>query len=387
FGEIETENDLMSEKGMKNLLNFFEETKNEYHFSGNLWRPHGWDYEYHQLWAQNGWADSYCNKGPYPTSRYEIDAEDSSAKKSDLVEYVSNSMLFGTNTKAMGISLKANLASNKYYETTVETNKKIVYNKGQYKLSVRAMGDKTHTGDFIVGYKDVDGVVHQIARFHGRNNGGDVYHQTFTFTAQKPIASFVFFGCESKEKSVVIDRLYIEGKESEQGLLDRSKYSIPSSAKKIVNLSGTLEKVTDPKVEENNTSTPNNPSGNGGSDVIYDDSDLFGDDTSSDNKNNNQNGGNKNEGSSSNKNPSANNNKNENNDNDSDNDEDDTTTIIQGGGGKTTTTTTTTTTTGSDFNMMYIWIGVGIAGLVAVFVLVYIIVVKVRKKKGINKVE
>ncbi len=377
FGEIETEGNLMNTEGMKTLLNFFEETKNEYHFSGNLWRPHGWNSEYHELWAQNGWADSYCNIGPYPTSRYTIEAEDVNGKKSNLVETATSPVMFGDNTKSMGISLNAGLAADKYYETTEPATQKIVYKQGTYNIMVRAVGDKTHQGDFIVGYKDTDGVVHQIARFNGKNSGGKAYHQTITFTASKPIASFVFFGCEAKEKSVYIDRLLIEGKEAKDETLDRSKYTIPTTAKKIVKLNGKIETVVNQDPENDNSSSDSikDPYGDidGFVDDIFDDeSNVSGGTNNSAQNNSSTNNSNK---------PSSKPNNNDNNDK-GDN-KNNTTTIIQGGGGKKTTTTTTTTTEGgSEDYSLYILIGVGLVGLTALLVIIYIIVVKIKKKKA-----
>ncbi len=355
FGEIETENELMNTEGMKNLLNFFEETKNEYHFSGFLWRPHGWEYEYHELWAQNGWADSYCNVGPYPTSRYTIEAEDVKGGSSNLVETVSNSYFFG----GKGISLKAGLAKDKYFEANDSASQKLVYKAGEYTLMVRARGDAGYEGDFVVGYKDVEGNVHQIARFHGKNTYKQEYYQTVKFKSTKAIASFVFFGCEAKEKSVKIDRLYLIGKAAKDEVSARDKYTIPAT-KKINYLSGKTEKVDD-------TNINNNPSNQGGS-----------------NNNNNsttQNGSDKNNQNSSNQNQNnTDKNQNNNNENDKTENSNGTTTIVKPGE-KTTTTTTTTTTTEGSGSMTYVWIGIILGAVAALFVIIYVIVVIIKKKK------
>ncbi len=359
FGEIETEGNLMSTRGMKNLLGLFESTKNEHHFSGALWRPHGWNNEYHELWAQNGWADRYCNVGPFPKSRYTSEAE---GAKSDMVEKVTNAMLFGDNKNGMGISLKAGLAADKYYETTVETNQKIVYKQGTYKLMVRAVGKKGYTGDFVVGYKDVEGVVHQIARFHGRDNGGEAYHQTVSFTADKPIASFVFFGCEKSEKSVIIDRLYIEGKAADDELLSRSNYSIPSNAKKIVKLSGALEEVVDKKPTVNNSSKPSNSSNNDKVDNIGFNSTPA------------QTGSEK-------QNDSDGNSKNTNDKTETEDTKDNTTQKEQSTENDKNIKKSSTLTTGNTNEYVYIWLGAGIFGAVVIFVVIYIITVKNINKK------
>jgi len=383
FGEIETEGDLMNTQGMKTLLNFFDETKNEYHFSGNLWRPHGWEHEYHELWAQNGWADSYCNVGPFPKSRYTIEAEDVTGKKSNLVETTTSPVMFGDNTKSMGISLNAGLAADKFYETTQPATQKIVYKQGTYKLMVRTIGNKNHQGDFIVGYKDTDGVVHQIARFNGKNSTDEAYHQTVSFTADKPIASFVFFGCETKEKSVIIDRLVIEGKESNEETINRSKYDVPNVAKKIIELDGKIEEVDDTESVKDESSKPSLGKG----DKSDDSSSDKDDDNNNKDKNNNTvkedfNGyktdknqsikGNKSDDSSSDK-------ENNNNTQKEDFDEDKTDKDQSARGKKVIKNSNTVTKEGV---MLYVWIGVGIFGAVTIFVVFYIVSVKMINKNA-----
>ena len=50
----------------------------------------------------------------------------------------------------------------------------------------------------------MSGVVHQIARFLGKNTDMQPYYQTVEFAADKQIASFVFFGCEKRENIIGI---------------------------------------------------------------------------------------------------------------------------------------------------------------------------------------
>lgn len=50
FGEIETEEELMSTESMANLLGFMAETKDRFHFSGCLWRVHDDVTSYRTLW-------------------------------------------------------------------------------------------------------------------------------------------------------------------------------------------------------------------------------------------------------------------------------------------------------------------------------------------------
>ena len=267
-----------------------------------------------------------------------------------MVETVSNSYFFG----GKGISLKAGLAKDKYYEANDSANQKLVYKAGEYTLMVRARGDAGYEGDFIVGYKDVEGNVHQIARFHGKNTYKKEYYQTVKFTAKKAIASLVFFGCEAKEKSVKIDRLYLIGSASKDEVSSRDKYTIPAT-KKINYSSAKTETVDDTVVNNNNN---NNSS------------------TNQSGSNNNTNNNVTNNNSTAQNNNSQNNNTETNEDGNS-------TSIIQQGGGK-TTTTTTTTTEGSG-SMLYVWIGVILGTVAVLFVIIYAIVVVVKKRK--NKAE
>jgi len=241
FGEIETEGNLATEKGMKNLFNYFSATENEYHFSGVLWRPHGDKVEYSHLWAHTGWADKYCNFGPFPQSRYAIETEDLLGYTHDNVKLSKDVKLFGTQMTGTGISLKPNLKSEYFYETTNEVITNYAYKKGKYKLVVRALGKNNNTGDFIVGYKDVSGTVHQIARFSGKNSESEVYYQTVEFTADKNIVSFAFFGCEKSKSSVFIDRIYLIGA-NDDVIIRRYNIDVPD-ANKVVFLNGKTAKV------------------------------------------------------------------------------------------------------------------------------------------------
>lgn len=242
FGEIETEGDLMSTEGMQTLLNFFDETKDVYHFSGNLWRPHGWAGEYHELWSDNGWAERYCNLDPTPTAHYISEAEDKFGDKNDSIEIMSESNLFGFDV-GNGITMKEGLSIGQFYESTWEAAKNLIYKEGKYKLMVRAVGKEGYDGDFIVGYRDLDGVVHQIARFEGKNTNGELYYQTVEFFSDKPIVSIVYFGCEDSKKSAVIDRIYIEGAATEKETLVRLRTDF-ADISKVIDLEGSTYNLT-----------------------------------------------------------------------------------------------------------------------------------------------
>ena len=241
FGEIETEYDISTEKGMKNLCNYLDETKDKYHFSGMMWRPHGQKWEYHNVWADTGWIKNYCSPSPIGGSRYVSEAEDTLGQKFDQVKTTTSDIFFGTKANGSGISLKANAPNDFFHETTSEIDNDIVYNSGKYKLVVRAAGQKNYSADFIVGYRDVDGVVHQIARFAGKNSNSEVYYQNVEFTASKKIVSFVFFGCDKKVNSVFIDRVYLTASKS-YGVEDRS-FADVEDVNKIIYLDGKQEKV------------------------------------------------------------------------------------------------------------------------------------------------
>lgn len=251
FGEIETEGDLATKQGMKNLFNFFSETEEDYHFSGVLWRPHGHGVEYQELWADTGWAAEYCNKGPFPTARYAIEAEDLLDNKHDGIVLSKSTALFGAQKYGTGISLKPNLKSEYFIESTTEVVKSLIYKAGKYKLVVRAAGNSGYSGDFIVGYKDLSGVVHQVARFSGNNSSMQPYYQTVEFTSSKPIVSIVFFGCETKVNSAFIDRVYLVGAAADDQVVERWMHEIPN-ANKVVFLNGKTAKVNvePPKVFE-----------------------------------------------------------------------------------------------------------------------------------------
>ncbi len=362
FGEIETEYDISTEKGMRNLCDFLNETKNKYHFSGMMWRPHGQKWEYHNVWADTGWLASYCNPAPTPSSRYASEAEDLMGQIFNEVKTTSSTAFFGTIHDGTGISIKANIADNFFYETTSEINNDIVYKSGKYKLVVRVAGQKGYTGDFIVGYRDVDGVVHQIARFAGKDSNSEIYYQSVEFTAPKNIVSFAFFGCDKKANSVFIDRIYLTAAES-YGVEDRSFVDI-EDANKIIYLDGKQEKI-EIKFEDFEDFE----------DDFDDDDDL---NSGSDDKDNNK--------------PDKDNEDKDNNDkpNKSEDKEDSLNSIINGNSQNEQTDSqeegvqTTTEKKEKADNSIYIWLGAGLALLVAAFVTIYIIVVKKRNKKVLS---
>ena len=87
------------------------------------------------------------------------------------------------------------------------------------------------------------GVVHQIAQFEGKNTSGKPYYQTVEFFADKPIVSFIYFGCESSGKSAVIDRVYIEGTAADKETLVRLKTDY-ADINKVIDLEGSTYNLT-----------------------------------------------------------------------------------------------------------------------------------------------
>ena len=253
FGELETVSGISTRKGIQNLCDFLSETKKEYHFSGALWGPHSGEAGYFDIWADSGWVDSYCGSDPVMKTRYVTEAEDAFGDASKVAETTKDATFFGTKESgSTAISLNKGLGATAYQETTSEALNNVVYKAGKYKLMVRAAGKSGYAGDFIVGYRDVDGTIHQIARFAGKNTNMAAYYQTVEFTAAKQIASFVFFGCDSTQKSALIDRIYIESATKDKAVATRSKVDI-ADASKIIDLNGKTLTIT---TADNNTSKP-----------------------------------------------------------------------------------------------------------------------------------
>ncbi len=278
FGEIETEDGIATEKGIQNFCDMLTESAQKgVHFSGLIWRPHGQNAEYHNVWGDSGWAKKYCTPVPKPLARYASEAEDTMGGKNDaVIELVKAPDLFGYKT-GTGISMKPNLKATAYYESeaTTELIENIVYKEGKYDLIVRACGNKGYDGDFIVGYRDIDGVIHQIARFGGKNTSGEHYYQKVSFTAAKKIVSFVYFGCETAKKSAVIDRVYLVGAESDNETSVRSRLKV-APVNQVIDLSGKKYTIkVDTPVADNNDSYTDD-----GED--YNDSDAY-DDSEQDN--------------------------------------------------------------------------------------------------------
>jgi len=253
FGEIETEGGISTAQGIQNLCDMFSESISKgIHYSGVLWRPYGPNAEYHDVWGNSGWAEKYTTPDPIPSARYVSEAEDSLGGKKDAVmELVKEPALFGFES-GTGISMKPNLKATDFYEaeSSTELQRNIAYKEGTYKLIVRACGKNGYDGDFVIGYRDVDGAVHQIARFKGKNTSGARYYQEVSFTAAKKIVSFVYFGCETAKKSAIIDRLYLIGAESDNETSTRSRLN-PSPINQVIDLSGKKHtiKADTPKAE------------------------------------------------------------------------------------------------------------------------------------------
>lgn len=60
FGEIETEDELMTPEAMRNLVEMFRRRREEYHYAGFLWRPHSDEENYVPLWKD--FAREYTRK-------------------------------------------------------------------------------------------------------------------------------------------------------------------------------------------------------------------------------------------------------------------------------------------------------------------------------------
>lgn len=345
FGEIETEPGNNTDHGMENYLKLLSESVDRgAHFSTAIWRPHGGDYK--ELWGESGWAKKYASPAPKPTARYASETEDLYGEKdSSVMELLNEADLFGRTT-GTGVSMKPNLKATQYYEpqNSTELADNIIYKEGKYKLIVRACGKKGYEGDFIVGYRDIDGVVHQIARFGGKNTNGEHYYQSIDFTANKKIASFVYFSCETSKKSAIIDRVYIIGTASSNETSSRLKATI-NDVSKVIDLSGKSYTIS---------TTNNKPSDNNTETKPDDKDDASSNNDVSDDNNSNQ---------------SAENSGN------TDNSQNEQTTTT-----KTETTNSSTEKEEGSDGMIYVWIGIGLAVLFAAFIVICVIVVKKRNK-------
>ncbi len=349
FGEIETEPGNNTTGGMQNYIDFLAESAEKgYHFSSAIWRPHGGDYR--ELWGDTGWAKKYSTPVPKPTARYVSESEDLYGEKNDKVmELVKSPDLFGPQT-GTGISMKPNLSATQYYEAEASTEliDNIIYKEGKYKLLVRACGNKGYDGDFIVGYRDVDGVVHQIARFGGKNTSGTHYYQQVDFTASKKIVSFVYFGCETSKKSAIIDRVYIIGTASNNETSSRLKADV-KPINKIIDLSGKTYTVATDSGSAPNDKPVTKPDDKDETNSKPEETDKPDD-----------------------KNEVADNNTDVNSENQSSNN-----------GDKKETDSTSTTESEKEDYTIYIWIGLGLVVALATFVVVCVIVVKKRNKSEV----
>lgn len=231
FGEIETEGDLMTTAGMQNLIQMFSDTKETHHFSGILWRPHGDEANYVDVWKD--WAKEYATIAPSPEFREIIEAENF-ADKSETAELVTDAELYGAPSVGTGIRMLPNQAPNKYYEASLINNE--VYEPGTYSLTVTALGDASNDGGFIVGYRTVSGKVVQLAEMKGNNKPLELYDQTISFTSDEQISSFVFFSSETEKKSVAIDRIYLVA-DSSYKATKKSKVTV-AQAKTVTTLDG-----------------------------------------------------------------------------------------------------------------------------------------------------
>ena len=208
FGEIETEEELMTTKGMQNLLKIFDDNAESCHFSGVLWRPHPDFATYVDVWSD--WVKEYATPSPAPSSRFVVEAENFADTSEEIAVLSYNSDLFGSYVVGTGIVLNANLPANRYYEGSRLNNE--VYPAGDYTLTVGAYGDPVDSGGFIVGYRTTSGDIRQIASFEGSTTA-ELYYQTVSFTAEEPIVSLVYFGTDSTRKSVAIDRAVLSGRD------------------------------------------------------------------------------------------------------------------------------------------------------------------------------
>ena len=330
FGELETEPNITTEQGIINMFKFFSETESEFHFSGVMWRPHADHIVYAQHWLTNGWVKKYCNPAPMPMARYAADAEDCFGASNKNIELICEPDLFGYLTGS-GISMKPNLKPTQFYESTSEISDNIIYKDGKYKLYVRACGKDGYDGDFIVGYRDIDGVVHQIAQFGGKNTNGEHYYQSVEFTAKKQIISFVYFSCENSKMSAIIDRVYLIGAESDNETVSRSRTDF-ADINKVVDLSGKSYEIdannTENELIENKNPVTNNSNSNQETEDETEDSESETDGDSSNKK----------------------------------------------------TVTSTTVTTKSTSYSLYIWIGGGVLGAAVIAAAVWFIVIRVKNK-------
>ena len=283
FGEVETEPGISSEKGMQNFFKMLDESVDKnIHYSTAIWRPHGYTGEYQHLWTTNGWAKNYATPQPSPSARYASETEDvNAAVNTKVAELVKAPDLFGAKT-GTGISLLPNLATTNYYEaeTSTELIDNVIYKEGKYDLVVRACGNAGYEGDFIVGYRDIDGTVHQIARFSGKNTKGEHYYQKVSFTATKKIVGFVYFSCEKSKKSAVIDRVYLTGAASNIGTTSRMKANV-KDVNKVIDLNGKSYTIA---VKAPETSTNNNSGTVGGNDSYSDSADGYEDESEDENE-------------------------------------------------------------------------------------------------------
>ncbi len=230
FGEIETEDNLMTQAGMENLINYFSETKDKFHFSGMLWRPHSDESNYVPTWKE--WIKGYVTTSVQPVFRMSIEAENF-ADKSATADIVKVNELFGAPSVGTGIQMLPNLAPNNYYEASPLNNK--IFPAGTYSLTVTSMGDPVNNGGFIVGYRTVSGKIYQIAELKG-SNSPEIYNQTINFTSDEQIVSITFFSNENEVKSVGIDRVYLIG-DSSYKTVNKSRVTV-TDASVIFGLNG-----------------------------------------------------------------------------------------------------------------------------------------------------
>ncbi len=249
FGEIETEGGISSEQGIQNFIDMLSKNESKCHFSACLWRPHG--NEYKAIWGDSGWTAGYATPAPAPTSRYSIEAENI-AVDSDLISLTKSNTFFGRTSSGTGVSLKPGISATDYYETSSINN--VVWDSGNYTLTVRAAGTAKAKADFIVGYRTVSGKIYQIARFSGKNTNLQEYYQTVNFTSKEKIVSIVLFGCDKKTASAFIDRFYLIGKASANETVLRSRVDI-KEVSQIIDLNGKSPKLENKKPNYSGTSS------------------------------------------------------------------------------------------------------------------------------------
>ncbi len=201
FGEIETEGELMTEAGLQNLISFFSETKDEFHFSGALWRPHSDEANYVYLWKE--WISDYAEPNPVPILREIIETENFSNKNTELVY---NNLLFGRPNLGTGIQLIPN-SETQESSITIELDNKI-YQAGTYSITVTALGDAESSGGFTLGYRTASGNICSISEMQG-NQKAEIYNQTVSFSSDERISDIVISANQNNLKSVLIDRVYL----------------------------------------------------------------------------------------------------------------------------------------------------------------------------------